>query len=129
MSGRHHEHRILILDDDPLVLDFLTEFLKRKGHVVAGILTPDKIESAVTEYKCDAAVVDIRLKGDDGLQYIPKIRNLMPTGAPVVVFTALGYKEEEMQRALKMGARGFVSKLLPPEDLYAALISAFGSKA
>ena len=115
---------ILILDDDPLVLEFLVDFMKHNGHRVTAILDPHDIEKVLKETKCNAAVVDIRLKGEDGIQYIPKIKKLISDG-PVVVFTALGYKEDEMQRALQMGAKGFVSKLLPPEDLYAALMRAF----
>ncbi|MDD5261676.1 MAG: response regulator [Methylacidiphilales bacterium] len=131
MSLHHHPVpglSILILDDDRLVLSFLSDFLKHKGHAVTPILDARDLERAVRENKCNAAVVDIRLKGEEGLQFIPKIKELISNG-PVIVFTALGYKEEQMQRALKLGATGYVSKLLPPEELYAALMRAFESHA
>ena len=123
-THRNGPLNILLLDDDLLLLEVLTDFLKHHGHGVTAILDPHDIEAALNKSKCDAAVIDIRLKGEDGIQYIPKIKELI-SGGPVVVFTALGYKEDDMQRALQMGAKGFVSKLLPPEELYAALMRTF----
>jgi DNA-binding NarL/FixJ family response regulator len=40
---------------------------------------------------------------------------------PVVVFTGVGYDEEQMHAALQAGANGYVSKSLPIEQLYCVL--------
>jgi DNA-binding NarL/FixJ family response regulator len=82
------------------------------------------LEKMIKDNNCDAVVLDIRLKDSNGIDLIPKIRTLLPD-APIVIFTGLGYRDEEMKRALTLGANGFVSKMLPPEELYAALIRAF----
>jgi DNA-binding response OmpR family regulator len=103
---------------------FLKEFLSRAGHQVHSLQDPEGLEKILLNNNCDAVVLDIRLKDKNGIDLIPVIRKLLPV-APIVIFTGLGYRDEEMRRALSMGANGFVSKMLPPEELYAALIRAF----
>jgi DNA-binding NarL/FixJ family response regulator len=56
----------------------------------------------------------------DGISLISFIREMNPA-LPVVVFTGVGYDEEQMHAALHAGANGYVSKNLPIEQLYCVL--------
>jgi len=56
----------------------------------------------------------------DGISLISFMRELNPT-LPIVVFTGVGYDEEQMHAALHAGANGYVSKNLPIEQLYCVL--------
>ena len=125
-SGKPEHHEILVIDDEPMVSRFLNEFLSRAGHCVHSLQDSEGLEKIIRENNCDAVVLDIRLKDKNGIDLIPAIRKLLPD-APIIIFTGLGYRDEEMKRALDLGANGFVSKMLPPEELYSALIRAFKS--
>jgi DNA-binding NarL/FixJ family response regulator len=43
------------------------------------------------------------------------------------MLTGLGYDDELMNASLKAGANGYVSKTLPPEELFAAVLRAMGA--
>lgn len=116
----------MVVDDDPMVLNFVSEYLKHYGHDVVALRDGESIVKTLGEKKCDAMVLDIRLNGEDGLKFIPQILEKQP-GMPIVIFTGMGYEESHMKRAMELGARGYVSKLLPPDELYSALIRSFGS--
>jgi len=113
--------RILVVDDDFYVAQFLSAFLKRKK--IDALIAHDQpqTESLLkNEAPCDAVILDLRLKDCEGTDLIPVIHAKWPQ-VPVVILTGMGYDETLMQEALKKGARGYVSKTLPPEELLAAI--------
>jgi len=40
---------------------------------------------------------------------------------PIIIFTGMGYDAEKMKAAQEAGANGFVSKGMPPDEVYLAL--------
>jgi two-component system uhpT operon response regulator UhpA len=118
--------RVLVVDDDFYVSQFLSTFLKRKK--IDSLIAHDKAQvDAVLkkEPPCDAVILDLRLKDCEGTDLIPGIHSQWP-GVPIVVLTGMGYDEAHMQEALNKGARGYVSKTLPPDELLAAIERAVG---
>ena len=65
-------------------------------------------------------IVDLKMPKVDGISLISFIREINPK-IPIVVFTGVGYDEEQMHAALRAGANGYVSKNLPIEQLYCVL--------
>ena len=66
------------------------------------------------------AIVDLRMPKVDGISLISFMREMNPS-LPIVVFTGVGYDEEQMHAAFHAGANGYVSKNLPIEQLYCVL--------
>lgn len=112
--------RILIMDDDPDINQFLTAFLGREGCQCSSLTDPSKIEPWLALNECDMVILDISMPKADGLSLLSVIRAKHPN-LPIVIFTGLGYDEEKMQTALRGGANGYVSKGLPPEEIFLAL--------
>ena len=115
--------RVLIIDDDQYVVSFLAMFFKSKGFEVHTAKDSPEAEEYLARHTPDVVVLDIRLKDSDGTKLVPRIHELAPH-VPVVMLTGLGYDEKLMQDSLKAGARGYVSKTLPPEELFAAVLRA-----
>jgi DNA-binding NarL/FixJ family response regulator len=74
----------------------------------------------LSENACEVAIVELKMSKVDGISLISFIREMNPT-LPVVVFTGVGYDEEQMHVALHAGANGYVGKNLPIEQLYCVL--------
>lgn len=85
--------RILIVEDEPMIIITETEMLKNLGYEVTG--TALSGEAAVQRAgvdKPDLVLMDIKLMGEmDGLEATKKIRELY--NIPVVYVTAYGHKE------------------------------------
>ena len=117
--GRPSSH-FLIIDDDPGVSRFLITYLRQKGHTCESLTEGFQTAAWLAHNDCDVVVVDLKMPKIDGMSLISFIREINPA-LPIIVFTGLGYDEEQMHAALRAGANGYVSKNLPIEQLYSVL--------
>ena len=110
----------LVVDDDPLVTRFLSDYLQEKGHTCATLTKSFQTAAWLELHDCEVVVVDLNMPKVDGISLITYIREIQPS-LPVIVFTGIGYEEERMHADLRAGANGYVSKHLPIEQLYCVL--------
>jgi two-component system response regulator PilR (NtrC family) len=104
--------RILLVDDEPDLLELLTLTLLRMGLETATAETVAEAQASLRGESFDLCLSDMRLPDGDGLQLLAWIQEHCP-GLPVAILTAHGNVETAVQ-ALKRGAFDFVSK---PVDL------------
>lgn len=113
--------RLLIVDDDPLVRGGLTlmlggaEDLQIVGEGADGREVPE----LVARYAPDVVLMDIRMPHVDGLTATERLR--AEPGAPEVVVLTTFHADEQVLRALRAGAAGFVLKDTPPAEIVAAV--------
>lgn len=112
--------QFLIIDDDPGIAKFLVTYLRQRGHTCHALTDGFQTAAWLSEHDCEVAIVDLKMPKIDGISLISFIREINPT-LPVVVFTGVGYDEDQMHAALHAGANGYVSKNLPIEQLYCVL--------
>lgn len=112
--------QFLIIDDDPSIARFLVTYLRQRGHTCEALTDGFQTANWLSQNDCEVAVVDLKMPKVDGISLITFIRESNP-GLPIVVFTGVGYDEEQMHAALRAGANGYVSKNLPIEQLYCVL--------
>lgn len=116
----HPSSHFLIIDDDPGVSRFLVTYLRQKGHTCESLNEGFQTATWLAHHDCEVVIVDLKMPKIDGMSLISFIREISPT-LPIIVFTGLGYDEEQMHAALRAGANGYVSKNLPIEQLYSVL--------
>jgi two-component system, OmpR family, phosphate regulon sensor histidine kinase PhoR len=117
--------RILIVDDDPALLDALPQALWLRMEQLQ-IDTCDSAPGALeriqaTDY--DAIVTDIKMPGMDGLALLKQIKKLRPS-TPTLLITGHGERELTVE-ALRGGAYDFIQKPIERDYLIAALGRAF----
>lgn len=110
----------LIIDDDPGIGRFLVTYLRQKGHTSESLTDGFQTATWLAHHDCEVVIVDLKMPKVDGMSLISFIREISAT-LPIIVFTGLGYDEEQMHAALRAGANGYVSKNLPIEQLYSVL--------
>ena len=112
--------QFLIIDDDPSISRFLVTYLRQKGHSCESLTEGFQTATWLAHHDCEVVVVDLKMPKVDGISLISFIREINST-LPIIVFTGMGYDEEQMHAALRAGANGYVSKNLPVEQLYSVL--------
>lgn len=99
--------RILIVDDEPQIMRFLTHALQASGYQVIAALTGADALAAFASQAVDLVVLDLRLPDMDGKEVIEALRKT--STVPIIVLSA---HDQEMERilALDLGADDFVPK-------------------
>jgi DNA-binding NarL/FixJ family response regulator len=112
--------QVVVVDDDPLVRTGLRLLLGGDDVVVVGE-AGDGAEAArqVEALAPDVVLMDIRMPGVDGLAATEAIR-ARPDPPQVIVLTTFD-ADEQVMRALRAGAAGFLLKDTSPADLVAAV--------
>ena len=113
--------RVLIVDDDALVRAGLSMMLAGSDdvRVVAEAADGSEVEAAVDAYRPDVVLMDIRMPGVDGLAATERLR-ARPDAPRVIVLTTFD-ADEDVLRALRAGAGGFLLKDTPPPDILRAI--------
>ncbi len=119
--------KILLVDDDPLVLRGVGGLLRDEGYRIAEARNTTEARAALEETDPPAMMVlDIRMPGESGLQFLAQLPQ--PTPIPVVVMSGEASAGEAAQ-ALKLGATDFVEKPPTPERLLIAVKNALALRA
>lgn len=114
--------RLLIIDDDPGVVDYLLEMLRKKGYSVIGFTQTDQALKAIEKEPFDLVISDVVMPGMRGLELMAAIHHKRPEQL-VLLITAFGSIDLAMQ-SIRAGACDFLTKPFRIEELYAAVIRA-----
>uniref|UniRef100_A0AAU2V0B7 Response regulator transcription factor n=1 Tax=Streptomyces sp. NBC_00003 TaxID=2903608 RepID=A0AAU2V0B7_9ACTN len=113
--------RLLIVDDDPLVRAGLTFMLggAEDIEIVGEAADGSGVDQLAQELRPDVVLMDIRMPHVDGLTATETLR-ARPDAPEVIVLTTF-HADEQVLRALRAGAAGFVLKDTPPAEIVAAV--------
>jgi CheY-like chemotaxis protein len=124
LFGRLKEMKMLLIDDDEWIRDSLSLFFEGEGcHLVAVETAEEGIEE-LRKQGYDIILVDYRLPGMDGLEFLKRIKESQPDALTILI-TAYGSKDVFL-RARNIGVTGFVDKpftIGTIEDTLSRLIS------
>jgi two-component system, NarL family, invasion response regulator UvrY len=112
--------KILVVDDHPIVRAGCQRMLKQAfgAEIIEASTCPEACRLA-QESKPDVVVLDLTLPGASGLEVLDKLR-LQNDRLRVLVFS-MHHNPVFAARAIQSGARGYVVKSAPPEELLAAV--------
>ncbi|MFT3943905.1 MAG: response regulator transcription factor [Ancrocorticia sp.] len=109
--------RLAMADDDPIVRKHLSRALTASGDidVVATVPDGEALLEVLSTTAVDVVLVDVEMPGIDGIETTKKIKEDFPN-IPVLILTAFE-KEDRLGQALAVGAAGFLTKDVSPDDL------------
>jgi two-component system NarL family response regulator len=111
---------IVIVDDAPLFQAGLSAAFKEEGFEIAG--QAERALDAVSiarEANPDLVLLDVLMPGISGLDVVSKIIDASPS-TKVILLTS-SESEEDLLKAIKAGARGYIVKTTPMEELVAGV--------
>ncbi|MFE9136529.1 response regulator [Streptomyces sp. NPDC007355] len=113
--------RLLVVDDDPFVRAGLALMLggAEDLEIVGEGADGGEVPELVARLAPDVVLMDLRMPRVDGLTATERLRAL--PGAPEVVVLTTFHADEQVLRALRAGAAGFVLKDTPPAEIVAAV--------
>jgi len=109
------EGRLLIVDDELSVRDSLSKWFHEEGYEVETCENASDALTCVARQRWDAALVDIKMHGTDGIELQRRLHEIDPE---LLVIIMTGYASVETAvAALKNGAYDYVTKPLDPDDI------------
>jgi DNA-binding NarL/FixJ family response regulator len=113
--------RVLIVDDDPLVRSGLTMMLGGAAglEVVGEAADGSEVLAALDRHRPDVVLMDLRMPKVDGIAAMELVR-CQPQPPAVLVLTTFD-TDDQVLRALRRGAAGFLVKDTPPAEIVRAI--------
>ncbi len=109
---------ILIVDDEPNLVELLSGYLTREGYDIATADTGPGALDAAHQYEPDLIVLDVMLPGMDGIEVCRQIRQF--SDAYILMLTA---RAEDVDKiiGLSVGADDYVTKPFSPREVVARI--------
>ncbi|MFN2432418.1 MAG: diguanylate cyclase [Gemmatimonadota bacterium] len=102
--------RILVVDDDPSILETLTTMLRFKGYVTHVAASGRKALEAVKEFQPSLILLDIMLPDIDGYEICRRVKaDPLTSDIPILIVSART-RREEVVMLLELGANDYITK-------------------
>lgn len=127
MTESSNKGTILIVDDEPDVVFFISKICQPQGFVTltagSGLEALKYIQELPT--RIDLVLLDLRMPGMNGIEVLKSIRKHLPN-LPVIILTALSDKRKECEA---LGIDAYITKPYSIEELYNKITHVLGEQA
>ncbi|MBP6180056.1 MAG: response regulator, partial [Anaerolineales bacterium] len=110
---------ILVVDDEPVARQSLSDILKLEGYNVASAPNGQAAVEHVRMHPVDLMIVDLRMPGMDGLEVVQVVNQIAPD-TEVILLTAFGSTETAIQ-ALRLRIHDYLLKPASPAQIIATV--------
>jgi len=110
---------ILVVDDEPVARQSLTDILKLEGYNVISASNGQAAVEHVRAHPMDLMIVDLRMPGMDGLEVVQVVNQISPE-TEVILLTAFGSTETAIQ-ALRLRIHDYLLKPASPAQVLASV--------
>lgn len=108
--------KILVAEDEPLMLMAIEAKLKNEGFEVVGTSDGREALNALEEFSPDLIITDILMPYTSGLELIGIVKSNQHKKIPIIVLSGLG-QEDTVMEAFQLGADDFITKPFNPTEL------------
>ncbi|MDT8285987.1 MAG: response regulator, partial [Elusimicrobiales bacterium] len=100
--------KILVIDDDPVMVDMISAGLSRRGYLITGAYSGEEAAEKAVAVRFDVAILDIMMPGWDGIRTLGELKKIDPE-LEIIMATAHGSVGTAVQ-SLRNGAFDYISK-------------------
>ena len=109
------QERILVVDDDALILESISELLRLEGYQVEAASVPEQALKMLDDGKYNLLLTDVNMPGVNGFELLKLVKRKHPETV-VVLITGYGTIENAVE-AIKMGAVHYVTKPIIDDEI------------
>src|SRR4051812_8630352 len=109
---------VLVVDDDPTIRELVSDYLGANEIRVSAVPDGAAMQVALQKEVVDLVVLDLKLKGEDGMALARKLRD--ESAIPIVMLTGRA-EEADRVMGLELGADDYLTKPFSPRELLARI--------
>ena len=114
-SATTHKPRLLLLDEDRIILQSLSQFLAREGYEVRSTPSPQEAMESLEAQQADLLIADVNMPGVSPAEFLRECRRRFPH---VVVIVITGYASiERAVEAVKLGVFDYLTKPIIDDEI------------
>ena len=113
------QNRIVVADDDPIVIKFLSAVFQDEGFEVRSAEDGERALKVIKEAKPDLVILDLVMPYHDGFEVCQRIRASAETAHVPVIILSMKEKEADALRAFEVGADDYIRKPFNAMELVA----------
>jgi DNA-binding response OmpR family regulator len=106
---------ILVVDDEPVARQSMTDILRLEGYTVNSVPNGQSAVEYIRTHPVELMIVDLRMPGMDGLEVVQVVNQISPE-TEVILLTAFGSTESAIQ-ALRLRIHDYLLKPAPPTQV------------
>jgi len=106
--GDVQKTKILILDDEPIVLKRLKPALEKSGYEIEVFSRSLEASNRIMEKEFDIVITDLKMEGIDGMEFLTRVKDRSPV-TEVIVITGFATMETAKE-SFKKGVFDFLAK-------------------
>ena len=120
IEAAHHRQTVLIIDDDPLVVDILGTVFDGDLRILTAHSGREGIALAMTENP-DLILLDVRMPDMDGYETCRRLKSMAETADIPLVFLTARIETEDEFKGLELGAIDYIAKPIIPQIVRARI--------
>jgi DNA-binding response OmpR family regulator len=127
-AGMGEKRTVLVVDDDPAIVEMMRDFLEAEGFRVAGALNAREAQAALDRTVVDCVLLDIMMPGESGFELCRRIRRT--SDVPILFLSARGEDLDKI-RGLGLGGDDYIVKSATPPEVVArvkAVLRRYGGR-
>lgn len=108
--------KILVCEDDFMIIRAIEHKLKSEGHVVDVASDGNQAMKKITQNEYDLIMTDLLMPFVGGIELINNIRTILHLDTPIIVLSTLS-NEDSIIEAFKLGADDYITKPFSPNEV------------
>ncbi|MGL5064523.1 MAG: PAS domain S-box protein [Microcoleus sp.] len=117
----NNEIKILVVDDQPMNLRFLSNLLTEKGYTVYRAICGQLALNAAIAYSPDLILLDIRMPQMDGYEVCQRLKSIAATAQIPVIFLSVLDDVNDKLQAFRVGGADYIAKPFQVEEVLARI--------
>src|SRR5262245_18701586 len=126
-TPQHNQLRVLFVDDERSLQEFMRSELPRLGHEVTVCADGREAVKVIEKNSFDAAILDLRMPGMTGIEVLEHLKKVSPD-TEAVVMTGHASQETAIE-ALRLGAFDYITKPCKLAEIEGVLLKVAESRA
>jgi DNA-binding response OmpR family regulator len=117
LTGTSRPTRILVADDDPVILRLLQVNFNLEGYEVYTATRGEEALEKAKEHLPDIILLDVMMPGVDGWEVCRRLKEDHATAAIPVIFLSARAQDQDRRRGYELGVVAYVTKPFDPGEL------------
>jgi CheY-like chemotaxis protein len=127
LTGMNRPTRILVADDDPVILRLLQVNFNLEGYEVHTAARGEEALEKAREHVPDVILLDVMMPGVDGWEVCRRLKEDQATAAIPVIFLSARAQDQDRRRGYELGVVAYVTKPFDPSELIEVVQRALGN--